>query len=569
MKKKIVPVLIAIVLIVVILAIAFGSQMLEKYSYSREYADLNGYYELNGQDEVAIVLQDEIISEKAKLIGDTYYFDYDTVVAYFTDRFYLNEVENVLQFTDATDVVTIYIGDDSNICYISGTEEALAYKAALYDGDILYIAVDYVRKFANFSYETFTNPNRMQVYTEWNTRNTAEIRKKTAIRYQGGVKSDILQDLQPGDTVYVLEPLESWSKIKTKNALIGYVENKFLTNEQMEEPTPVSDALVVNVPNIQKDYKINLGFHQVFHASGDLSGVGTNSETMNTIAPTWFRISDNEGGFESLANHEYVAAAHARNLEVWAVLTDVDSKELYGIDVDLKAVFSSTEYRSKMIKGLIDQAVEYDLDGINIDLETVSKEAGKHFVQFLRELSIQTRANNIVLSVDNYVPTEYTAFYNRKEQGLFVDYLVIMGYDEHYAGNGQAGSVASINFVESGIENTKKDVPAEKIINAIPFYTRVWDNSSGSVYGATLTMRAQAEWVAKSGVEPVWNEETCQNYVEYDKDGVTYQCWLEDAESIAVKLSVMEAQGIAGVAEWKLGIEDPAIWDEIDQYVGQ
>lgn len=569
MKKKIIPVLVAIVLIFIVLAIAIGSQMLGKYSYSKVYADLNQYFEVNGQDEVAIVLQDEILPEKAKLIGETYYFDYDTVITYFTDRFYLNDVENVLQFTNATDVLTVHIGDDSNICYVSGNEEALEYKAAVYDGETLYIASDYVRKFSNFSYETFKTPNRMQVYTEWNSRSTAEIRKKTAIRYQGGVKSDILQDLQPGDTVYVLEQLENWSKIKTQNALIGYVENKYLTNDQVEESDPVDDAMVVEIPSIQRDHKINLGFHQVFNTSVDLSGIGSGSSTLNTIAPTWFRISDNEGGFESLANHEYVDAAHARNLEVWAVLTDVDSKDLYGLDVDLKAVFSSTENRNKMIQNLISQAVEYDVDGINIDLESVSKDAGKHFVQFIRELSIQTRANNIVLSVDNYVPTEYTAFYNRKEQGLFADYLIIMGYDEHYAGNGEAGSVASINYVESGIENTKKSVPAEKIINAIPFYTRVWDNSSGSVYGSTLTMRAQADWVAQSGVEPSWNEETCQNYVEYDKDGVTYQCWLEDAESIAVKLSVMQTQEIAGVAEWKLGIEDPAIWDEIDQYMNQ
>ena len=569
MKKKIIPVLVAIVLICVIAAIAFSSQMLGKYSYSKEYADLNEYYELSGQEDAAIVLQDEILPEKAKYIEDTYYFDYGTVVSYFTDRFYVNEVENVLQFTNATDVLTVYIGDDSNTCYISGNEEALGYKAAIYEGDTLYIAAEYVKKFANFSYETFDAPNRMQVYTEWNTRDTAVIKKKTAIRYQGGVKSDILQDLQEGDTVYVLEKLENWSRIKTKNALIGYVENKYLVKESMEQPSPVTDAMVVEISSIQKDYTINLGFHQVFNANGDLSGVGTSSSTLNTIAPTWFRISDNEGGFESLANHEYVNAAHARNLEVWAVLTDVDSKDLYGLDVDLKAVFSSTENRNKMIQNLISQAVEYEIDGLNIDLESVSKDAGKHFVQFLRELSIQTRANNIVLSVDNYVPTEYTAFYNRKEQGLFVDYLVVMGYDEHYAGNGEAGSVASINYVESGIEKTKESVPAEKIINAIPFYTRVWDNSSGSVYGSTLTMRAQADWVAQSGVEPTWNEETCQNYVEYTKDGVTYQCWLEDAESIGVKLNVMESQGIAGIAEWKLGIEDPAIWSEIDQYVSQ
>lgn len=568
MKKKIISVLVAIVLIFVVIAVAFGSMLLDKYSYSKEYADLESYYGLEQEGDVAIVLQDQIIPEKAKKIDDVYYFDLNTVEEYFTDRFYVNDIEQVVLYTTATEIIKTYIGDTSDVCYVGDTEEALGYKAAIRQNDILYIAADYLKKFVNFSYESFSGTDRMQVYTEWNMRNIADIKKKTAVRYQGGIKSDILEEVYAGDTVVVLEQLENWSKVKTSHAVIGYLENKYLVNLRAEQMEAVTDVPEIVYNSQQREHKINLGFHQVFQQEENrLEELVSASSTLNVVAPTWFRIKDNEGGIASLANTGYVEKAHALGLEVWAVVTDVDSKNLYDLDVDCYSLFVSSENRARLINALLEQCLTYGIDGINIDLEGIKKDAGPHFVQFLRELSIQTRANNIVLSVDNFVPTEYTAHYNRAEQGLVADYIIVMGYDEHYAGGGVAGSVASIGFVESGIANTKAVVPKEKIINAIPFYTRVWEINGGNLSGAILTMRMQQDWVNRAGSAPVWDDETCQNYVTYEKDGITYQCWLEDVESIQVKLNVMEAQEIAGVAAWKLGIEDKAVWEAIDNYV--
>lgn len=568
MKKKVIPVLVAIVLIFLVVAVAFGSMVIDKYSYSKEFADMEAYYGLEQKEDVAIVLQDEILDEKARLIDGTYYFGLDTVTEYFTDRFYINDVEQVVLFTTGTDVIKVMIGDDSDTCYIGDVGNSLGYKAAVMQGDTLYIAVDYVRKFVNFSCETFSGPNRMQVYTQWDVRNVAGIKKKSAVRYQGGIKSNILEEVYPEDTVVVLEQLENWSKVKTNHAVIGYIENKYLSDIYPEKSEEVNDVQEVVINSISRDHKINLGFHQVFNeGAGDLEELAKRSSTLNVVAPTWFRLNSNEGGFHSIANAEYVNKAHSLGLEVWAVLTDVDSQEMFGLDVDFYTMFVSSENRQRLINALVEQALTYGIDGINIDLEGIKKDAGPHFVQFLRELSIQTRANNIVLSVDNFVPTEYTAHYNRAEQGLVADYIIIMGYDEHYAGGGEAGSVASIGFVESGITGTKEVVPKEKIINAIPFYTRVWEVNGGTVSGSTLTMRMQQDWVSKTGSEPVWNDETCQNYVECEMNGTTYQCWLEDVESIQIKLNVMQAQEIAGVASWKLGIEDKAVWEVIDQYV--
>lgn len=574
MKKRVITVLVPVILIIIVIAAAFGSTLYQKYSYSKERADLAAYFGVTQADEAALVVQDTVVEEKAKVQGGTVYFALSTVEKYFTDRFYVNSVEQVLLFTTDTDVVKINIGDASDIMYVSDAAQELGYKAAFYEnggeGDTLYIAADYVQKYANFEYHLYDNPLHIQIYTQWDSYTAMTISKKTALRYQGGIKSDILVDLDEGDEVAVLERLENWSKVKTADAYIGYVENKFLTDEKTVERICGTGFTELVYHNVEKDGMINLAFHQVFEEVGGdtLAGALAQTKAVNVVSPTWFRLSSSSGDFTSLANASYVQKAHELGVEVWALVTDVDSTDLYGIEIDFVELLSSSANRKRLIDGLMAQVDSYGLDGINIDFEKVRSDSGIHFVQFLRELSIETRKRGVVLSVDNYVPSEYTAHYNRKEQGIVVDYFIIMGYDEHYVGGGEAGSNASIGFVEDGIARTKEVVPAEKIINAIPFYTRVWESGPDGLKASTLTMSAQQDWISRTGVVPVWNEEACQNYAEYQSDNTVYQCWLEDVESIRVKLQVMQSQGIKGVASWKLGLEDPAVWDVIAEYVG-
>lgn len=571
MKKRIITVLVPVVLIVLIAAAALGSMLYERFSYSKAYADLEGYFGITQEEEYAIVLQDALVDELAMGKNGGHYFSLSTVEKYFTDRFYVNANEGVLLFTTDTDVIKINIGDDSNIMYVSDTPEELGYQAAFYDGDVLYIEARYVQRFANFEYYCFTEPNHIQVYTQWNEYTYATLAKKTAVRYQGGRKSDILQELPAGAQVTILEKMENWSKVKTESSIIGYVENKLLKNEQTAQRMCSTDFQEIIYHNVEKEGKINLAFHQVFEEVDYtyLTNALSRTKAVNVVSPTWFRLSDNSGNFTSLANASYVSKAHELGVEVWALITDVDSADLYGVTIDFAELLSSSANRRALIDGLMAQVDTYGLDGINIDFEKVKNPAGTHFVQFLRELSIETRKRGVVLSVDNFVPSEYTAHYNRKEQGIVADYVIIMGYDEHYVGGGVAGSNASISFVENGITNTKEVVPAEKIINAIPFYTRVWESGPNGLTAATLTMASQQSWIASTDASPMWLDEFCQNYVEYQSGETLYQCWLEDPESIRVKLQVMQNQGIKGVASWKLGIEDSAVWDVIAEYAGQ
>lgn len=568
--KKVIPMIIAVLLIVVVGAIAFGGKILDKYSYSKELADLDEYYgvtdaSVGAEDgNLAIVLQDEMIAEQAVVKEGTVYFDLDTVQKYFNEIFYADMYEQKLLFTSAEDTFTALFGEKSysDSEGVHGTEYTICY----YTGDILYIAAEYVKQFANFSYERFDR--HLQVYTEWGVKQTYEVAKDTQLRVKGGIKSPILRKLEKGETVELLEQMETWSKVKTSDSVIGYVENKRLNNMSTEVETPVTSYVPAEYTTIGLDGKVSLGWHAIYGVGGNdtLDAMVAEGKGMNVIAPTWFSLTDEEGSFRSFASQQYVNKAHNYGLKVWGVWDDFNA----GAEIDSYQLFAFTEKRQKLVQNMTEAAVEYGLDGINIDFEKMSGESRTHFNQFLRELSVQCRKNGLTLSIDNYVPLN-SANYSRLDiQGQVADYVIVMGYDEHWGGCGEAGSVASIDYVSGGIDRTLEQVPAEKVVNALPFYTRVWKTEGTQVTDDAIPLCNIADYLKRIGKEDaaVWDETTCQNYLEWQSGDATYQIWLEDLESLRVKMNVMNARNIGGVAVWRLGYGTPAAWELVAAYAG-
>ncbi len=562
--KKIIPVLIALFLIIVIAVVGVGSKLIEKYSYSKERADLTAYFDVRGEGDVPVILQDERIEEHARLIDGVCYFDLAMVHQYFNDRFYEDKKEGLLLYTLPDAIVSTVIGTQT--VAKGGEESGRDYVIARYEGEQLYVAADYVKEYSNFSYELYTEPYRMQVYTEWNARRTATVLKDTQVRYQGGVKSDVLTDVSRGTEVIVLEEMENWSKVKAEGAFIGYVENKRLSEQTTVEPTPVTDYTEPVYMSNTRDHKINLAWHVVAGMAGNdtLVPLMQGTKSINVVSPTWFALSDNAGNFTSFASENYVGTAHDMGLEVWGLIDNFSHE-----GIDTYEVLAGLSTRQHLINGLIDTALQYKLDGINIDFENISLDAGEPFVEFIRELSIPCREHGIVLSVDNYVPMGYTDHYDREEQGVVADYVIIMGYDEHHRGSDTAGSVASIDFVEKGIADTVAQVPAHKVINAIPFYTRIWETKGTTIDSQAVGIETAKQYLADHGIVTAWDEETCQNYGEYQSGDSYYQVWMEDEESIRVKLNIMSKYQIAGVAEWQLAFAVDSVWDVIEEYMNQ
>lgn len=567
MVKRLIPIAVAIVMIIIIGVVGLKTGLIDKYSYSEDTMDMNEYYQLFDSNQVPIILGDENIEQKAYSFNGANYLPLNFVTEYLNGRFYYDEAESLVLYTTPTELYQIPISTEEEIItsYTVNAESRSSDVAiaTLYKDEI-YLAISYVEQFANFSYTCFEEPARIQIYLESDSIATATIKKNTALRYQGGVKSDVVANLSKDDTVYILEKMDTWTKVKTQDSYIGYVENKRLKeSDETIERTVEQTYVEPEYTSIHKDFKINMAWHQVTNvdANASVDKYLENTQGINVISPTWFYLASDEGAIASIASQDYVTKMHNRGIEVWALVDDFTGK-----DASSSVALKSLSVRTLIISQLIQSAIEYDIDGINVDFEKITADAGRDFVEFIRELSIECRKNNIVLSIDNYVPQGGTDYYNRSEQGVVADYVVIMGYDEHYSGSEVAGSVASINYVEQGIIDTMAQVPAQKVINGVPFYTRLWD-VTGEVSSEAMGMQSAKDFLSKNNVEAVWDDETCQHYAEFRADAKDYQIWLEDAESLRTKLNVMAQYNLAGVAEWKLGFETPDVWTVIGEYL--
>ena len=546
-----------LLLLLLIAVIAAGIVLWIRYGPSREEADKNEYFGITDTSQVGLAIDNQIPDVKSMKEGSEVYLDFDSVHDYVNQRFYWDSNENRLLYTLPDRTLSIPAGA-TEFESEDGTQTR-DYEIVKVENDTVYLALDFVKEYTDMSLDVYENPDRAVIVTN-KEENHARVSKDTEVRILGGVKSPILTEISKSDDVVVIEEAGSWMKVRTVDGYIGYVKSNTL--EKAEKQTRKSEYEEPEYTNIQKDYKINLAWHQVTSqaANENVASVIAGTTGLTTISPTWFTIRDTNGNITSLASSAYVDAAHQAGLEVWGLVDNFTNQ------VDTLAVLSNTQSRANMISQLITEAQNSGLDGINVDFEQITEEMSDHYIQFIRELSVECRKNQIVLSVDNYVPG-FTSHYNREEQGIVADYVIIMGYDEHFAGSEEAGSVASIDFVREGITETLKEVPKEKVINGLPFFTRLWIESSSGLTSQAIGMQEAETAVANAGVTASWDEETQQNYAEWTADGNTYKIWLEDEQSLEAKLKVMQEYDLAGAAAWKLGFEKSGIWELISSYV--
>ena len=563
MKKKIIPVLFVLVLIILIGAVAVGLWLKEKYSYSNEVLDLQEYFQVkNG--ERAILLGNDRLEEKALVENDVCYLTLSQVRRDLNEIFYVDEEEGLLLYTDAETTMEARMGETGY--YTDGVKTDTPYVIYMQKGGKSYLALDFVKLFTNFEYRVYDY--WMQLTTSWDEKNMIVASGETKLRQKGGIKSPILADVSEGDELEILERMTDWCKVKTADSLIGYVENKMLGEEFRRTPVPVTDYVEPEYTNISLDKKVSLGWHSVGGIGGNasLDNMVAGTKGLNVIAPTWFSLIDSEGGMRSFGETSYVDRAHQLGLQVWGVLDDFNYELETGTPISCYSVLSSTSNRRKLEQTVIDEALRLGLDGINLDFEQLSEECGVHYAQFLRELSVLCRKNRLILSADNKVPYHYNEYQCLDVQSVAADYVIIMGYDEHWHKSGNPGSVASIDYVTGGLEKTLEKVPANKVINGLPLYTLVWKIDGATVTDEILSIANTPAFLQRINKKPEWDNAACQNYLEWTSGNATYKVWLEDAESIRMKLNVMIANKIGGAAVWRLGYGTPAIWELINAF---
>ena len=530
-----------------------GVLFAKKYMPSNELADKSRIFGIK-DGQVALILDNQVQEEKGIYEGGQVYLPVDWVNEHLNQRFYWDEGEKLL----------VYALPDS---IVYADESGQGEKGPLFKvtQDGMYLSLGVVVNYTDIRTQAFATSQIKRVFidTSWQPYDTAVLKKTGQVRVRGGVKSQIITEAAAGETVDVLETMEKWSRVRTSDGYIGYVENRKL--EAGEQVAPVSTFEAPVYTSISMDGKVRLGFHQVTRQEGNstLEDYASDAKGMNVIVPTWFNVVSSDGTYTSLASKDYVDKAHDMGLKVWAMVENVSTEESVK-NLNTKTLMSSTSTRKKLIEKLMNEADTYGFDGFNLDFESLKAEAGPHYVQFIREMSVACRNKGLVLSVDNYVPSSYTAFYNRKEQGIVADYVIVMGYDEHYAG-GEAGSVSSIPYVREGIENTLKEVPKEKVINAVPFYTRVWTVNEGKTSSKAYGISDARKWVEENQVELTWDKLLGQYYGETVSGSGQQYIWMEEEDSMKLKIDLINEFDLAGVACWKLGFEPADIWDIVSE----
>lgn len=561
MDKKIKLVSAVVVVIIIGLMTAF---LIYKFSPSKEVMELSEYYNLTSEEEMAVILQDTISDEKGLYSDGIPYISYSMVKELFNKKFYWDANEHIMILTRPQEIIKIQ-PDTAEITVNKGSV-AKEYVVVKMHNDVPYIAMPYVQEMSDITYKTFELPNRIVIKYKWGINElAATVKKKTVIRLEDSIKSKILAEISPGDEVICVDTDETisrgFSKIISEDGIIGYVKTKKLNESSYR--TTESSFVKPEYVHITKDYDICMAWHQVTNASanGGLLNLLNSTKGVNTISPTWFSIKDNKGNISSLADETYVQRAHNAGVEVWGLCNDF-SKE-----IDIAVVLSNTASRERLENKLLSMAIEYNLDGLNIDFENIKEESGEDFIQFVREMAVKCSNNGIVLSINDYVPVSYREYYNYEEQGEVADYVVIMAYDEHYSGSEEAGSVSSIGFVNDAVSKITGMVSEERVIMALPFYTRLWKLSNEGLTSAAYSMSGAQSILDDRGMKPSWDTATGQYYAEYQEGGATFQIWLEEEKSIEEKLKAVTQSGVHNVSFWRLGFEKTEVWNTVANYI--
>lgn len=567
MKKPLKVILIFLIIIVLVLGIGVAAFLIKRYTPGTEMADLYTYFNVIDQDdevEPAIIIQNQIIESKALINSGQYYLSLEVIKEFINEKFYWDTNEKVLIVTTANEVTKVL--PESSYYYVDGAKQEFQENILFTDNEgALYVDVDFVKQYSEIEYSTYSSPNRIWIKNTWGETELATVESSTQVRKLAGVKSLILTEVEEGETVYIIEDEGSWKKVYLEGGFIGYIKNSKLKDKRVEEL--YSEYTEPEYSSISIGEGVNLVWHAIYgdgtEDNGEMESLVSETQGLDVISPTWFYLPNSSGAVSSLADASYVTKAHNMGLLVWGTIQDFNADSEGNLYAD--SVLPYTSKREKMEDDLIGYALEYNLDGISINFEQFSSENGEHYIQFLRELSIKCRENNLVLSSVNYIPVAWRNYYHREEQGEILDYVIIMAYPEHDGVDGTAGPECSISYLDEATENILKEVSAQKVIMALPFYSVRWTEGE-TLKRSSRTMRRVNSDLNIVGAEKVWQDDIKMYYAEYTQNGTEYKLWIEDARSIEEKVKLLSEYNIAGAAYWALGQETSDVWDGIVKY---
>ncbi len=553
MLKKII---IGMILIGVVFVFAIVGA--KKWLPSFEKVDPLTYFDEFKEGQINLVFEDQRIAmdKPVMQIDGELYLSFEFAKKYVDNTLYYDEKEDVITITSPREVIRLYVDAHTANLNFGQIEVEKPIKKI---GTMSYIPYSLLSERYGLNVAKGKDGRLYVAERQSNKKTVASVRRKAAIRTHPNKKTLIVDTAEKDSQVTLYNKEGNFFRARSENGIIGYLPASSIQN--IQEISPQDMKIIEPVPEINPlSEKVRLVWDQVENKTnanwndtkyGRIKGA-------NVISPTWFEFEDENGTLMDKATRQYVLDAHSKELRVWALMSHNFSKpEL------TKQILCSTQKRQYVISQLAEKSQQYGFDGINIDIENIQAEFGEEWVQFMRELYPQMRELGITVSVDVYVPSNWSMHYERGKVSEVVDYFIVMAYDEHWSGSENAGSVASLSWVEEGIKKTLNEVPKEKLVLGIPFYTRIWEESDGVLKSSAYSMKAVEDIVNRWGIEPSYDADTGQYYVEREKNNILYKVWIENEDSMKKRVDLINKYNLQGYACWKLGLETGGIWDQL------
>ena len=518
----------------------------------------NDTYDLT---KINLIINNNNVTKKLKydlFVNDknVIYMSKQDIANYFDKYIYIEKETNQIITTYGEKVGVLPIGEniikinDSNVNVLSG---------AIKKNDIYYLPITSMSNVYNVDIDYIKEENILLLDSLDRELIKADISKNCSVKYKSTTFSKVIDEIKKGEKVICIEKLDNnWAKIRTKDGYIGYVKSNLLHNEIYVRN---------NVQEKIQEDKINLvwDYYSEYVSAPDRSGTTLNG--VNVVSPSFFSLGSKCNGKINTnigeKGEEYIRWAKQNGYEVWAMFSNNSYKET------TSQILNSYKLRTNVINDIVNLAVKYELDGINLDFENMETSDKEMFSRFVIELKPKLKEAGVILSVDVTAPdggSNWSNCYDRNVIGDIADYIVFMAYDQYGISATTPGTTAGYNWVENSLKKfiDREEINSNKIILGIPFYTRLWEENGNKATSQVVNMNS-VDRVLPDNISKKWNDELKQYYVEYVQGGKTYKMWIEDEESIKNKVSLVKQYNLAGVSSWEKDRETENVWNVIKE----
>ncbi len=523
---------------------------------------INDYIVLDDNKKTNLVINNNNITANLKndiLIENNIIYLSKSDVANFFDK-YIYDEEDTKQIITTYDKKIAAIGFEKNSITINGSTKNI-YAHAIKRENEEYLPISEMLDVYDIEIQNIENSNVITIDSLDREQKRAIVSSNLPVKANTNIVAKTVDRIKKGDSVIVVSSDKKYAKVRTENGKIGYVkadklENEYIVREKMETEKQI-------------DGKVNLTWDYYSKYASAPDRKGTTIEGINVVSPAFFYLDDKGNFKENIGNkgQAYIEWAHSNGYKIWPMFSNAEAATNGGLSVT-SGIMNSYEKRQQLIENVVNACVKYKLDGINIDFENMKKEDKDMFSRFIIELTPRLKEMGLVISVDVTAPDggeTWSLCFDRNVIGHVADYIVFMAYDQYGVSSTKPGTTAGYDWVKLSLNKflQTEAIEPDKIILAVPFYTRVWTtDKEGKTSSNTLTMK-NVDKVLPEGIERKWDDNLKQNYVEYTENNNKKQVWLEDKDSLKHKISLITENNLAGIGSWQKGMETDDIWEFI------